>query len=72
MNDNVELLAAKNFNIPIMERAKLLGLLASEKNDCIGICGTHGKTTTTSLITHILLSLKNSIANKIIFTQNIK
>ncbi len=56
MNDNVELLAAKNFNIPIMERAKLLGLLASEKNDCIGICGTHGKTTTTSLITHILLS----------------
>ena len=55
MDDNAELIAAKNSAIPTIGRAKLLGLLASEKENCVGVCGTHGKTTTTSLITHILL-----------------
>lgn len=57
MQDNPELIAAKNSNIPTVERAKLLGFLASEKENCVGVCGTHGKTTTTSIITHVLINL---------------
>ena len=55
--DNIELKTATDLGIPTMERAKLLGLLASDKKECVGVCGTHGKTTTTSLLTHILLNL---------------
>ncbi len=55
--DNEELLEAQKLNIKTVERAKLLGFLASEKENCVGVCGTHGKTSTTSLITHILLNL---------------
>lgn len=57
MEDNPELIAAKKSGITTIERAKLLGLLANEKENCIGICGTHGKTTVTALVTHILLKL---------------
>lgn len=56
--DNVELLAAQKLGIKVLERAKLLGLLASEKSQSVGVCGTHGKTTTTALITHILIELQ--------------
>ena len=53
--DNPELVAAKNMGIPTMERSHLLGALTRHYDNVIGVCGTHGKTTVTSMITHILI-----------------
>lgn len=55
MSDNPELCAAKASGIPTIERAELLGYLTSQYQNCICICGTHGKTTTTSMATQILV-----------------
>ena len=51
--NNPELLAARNARIPIVARAEMLGELMRFRYG-IAIAGTHGKTTTTSLITSIL------------------
>jgi len=48
--DNVELLRAKQLKIPTIERADFLGALTKCFQDTIAISGTHGKTTTTSMI----------------------
>ena len=56
MEDNPELIAAKASGKPVLERSELLGLITSQYQNCIGISGTHGKTTTTALLTHILLA----------------
>jgi len=48
--DNPEILAAKEKNIPIIERADFLGELTRCFNDTITIAGTHGKSTTTSMV----------------------
>ncbi len=53
--DNPELVAAKENGIPTFERSKLFGYFTRNYNNCIGICGTHGKTTVTSMLTHILI-----------------
>ncbi len=53
--DNPELVAAKELGIPTMERSHLLGALTRHYDNVIGVCGTHGKTTVTSMITHILI-----------------
>ena len=53
--DNPELVAAKEQGIPTMERSHLLGALTRCYDDVIGVCGTHGKTTVTSMITQILI-----------------
>lgn len=50
---NPELVYAKNSGIPIIPRAEMLGELMRMKYS-IAVSGTHGKTTTTSLIAHIL------------------
>lgn len=55
LDDNPELVAARASGIPLVERADLLGWLTSRFNGCYCICGTHGKTTTTSMLTQILL-----------------
>lgn len=55
---NPELVYAKENNIPMMERAVLLGALMSSYKKSIAISGTHGKTTTTSMVSSILLSAK--------------
>lgn len=55
MDDNPELCAAKASGIPTIERAELLGYLTTQYQDCICVCGTHGKTTTTSMLTQILV-----------------
>lgn len=52
--DNEELKAARNKNIRILERSELLGLIASAFYCPICVSGTHGKTTTTSMIAQTL------------------
>ena len=51
--DNVELLAARERRIPIVQRATMLAELMRFKQG-IAIAGTHGKTTTTSLVASLL------------------
>lgn len=53
--DNPELAEAKNKGIPTIERSYLLGALTKRYKNCIGVCGTHGKTTVTSMITQVLV-----------------
>ena len=48
--EDPEMLEAKKFNIPTIERADFLGEITRCFNDTICISGTHGKTTTTSMI----------------------
>ncbi len=48
--DNPELVKARELNIPIVERGMFLGELTKLFKDTIGIAGTHGKTTTTSMV----------------------
>ena len=55
MDDNPELIAARASGIPTFERSKILGALSRRYENCIGICGTHGKTTTTSMTAQILI-----------------
>ena len=52
---NVERAEAEKRNIPTMERSVLLGAVTRQYDNCIGVAGTHGKTTVTSIITQILL-----------------
>ncbi len=53
-----ELELARSINIPIMERAEALGLIAKEYQHSIAIAGTNGKTTTTAMISTIFLEAK--------------
>lgn len=52
-SDNPELLAALEQRIPVVKRAEMLGELMRYRHG-IAVAGTHGKTTTTSLVTSIL------------------
>ena len=52
-SDNPEVLRAKEKNLPILQRAKMLALLMQAYQSII-VAGTHGKTTTTSLIASVL------------------
>ena len=52
--DNIELVTAKKRGIPIIERSELLGRLSSEFDRTVSVCGTHGKTTVTSMLAQIL------------------
>ncbi len=56
MSDNPELIAAKNSGAMVIERSVLLGLVTSWYDKAVCVSGTHGKTTTSSMITHILLA----------------
>lgn len=53
--DNPELCEARKKNIPTLERSKVLGALTRNYNNCIGVCGTHGKTTVSSMLTHVFI-----------------
>lgn len=48
--DNPELVKAKELGIPMMERSEFLGEITKLYEKTISICGTHGKTTTTSMV----------------------
>ena len=52
---NPERAEAERLHIPSMERAELLGQLMRHYARAIGICGAHGKTTTTSMLSEILV-----------------
>ncbi|WP_164173554.1 UDP-N-acetylmuramate--L-alanine ligase [Ruminococcus flavefaciens] len=54
MADNPELVAARASGVPVLERADLLGIVTSWYSNAICVSGTHGKTSTTSMITQIL------------------
>ena len=54
MEDNPELMAARASGIPVLERADLLGIITGWYNNAVCVSGTHGKTSTTSMITQIL------------------
>lgn len=54
--DNPELAAVRRANIPTLTRAELLGQIMDNYPRSVAIAGTHGKTTTTSMISQILLA----------------
>ncbi len=58
--DNPEIVEAKRLGIPLMERSHMLGALTRYYDNVIGVCGTHGKTTVSSMITHILILNKQN------------
>lgn len=53
--DNPEIIRAKELGLPIIERATLLGEIMKRYKYSIGVSGTHGKTTTTSMISMIFI-----------------
>lgn len=55
MDDNPELIAARQSGIPLLERADMLGLLTKRYSKCVCIAGTHGKTTTSAMSAEVLL-----------------
>ena len=54
-NDNPEISAARALGIPIFERAEAWGVIMQNYPNAICISGTHGKTTTTSMVTQIFM-----------------
>lgn len=55
MADNPELIAAKASGVPVLERSELLGIVSSWYDNAVCVSGTHGKTTTTSMLTQVLV-----------------
>ena len=53
--NSLELNYLKSRGVKILKRAEVLGML-SEQHKALAIAGTHGKTTTTALVTHILMT----------------
>ena len=54
--DNPEIVAAKAKGIPTVERSVMLGMLMARYPRSVAVSGTHGKTTTTGMLTQILLA----------------
>ncbi len=54
--DNPEILEAKDKNITLMDRAEFLGHIMKGHKYNVAISGTHGKTTCTSMLSHVTLS----------------
>ena len=54
--NNCELKYCKSLNIPCISRGEYLGYLSKQYNNCIAVCGAHGKTTTSALISYIFHS----------------
>lgn len=56
-DDNPEIVAAREKRIPVVKRAEMLAELMRLKT-CVAVAGTHGKTTTTSLVTAMFESAR--------------
>lgn len=54
--DNPEYIAVSEKGIPMLTRAQLLGQIMSNYKYSVAVSGTHGKTTTTSMMSHVLLA----------------
>ena len=54
-NDNPEIAGARAAGIPVFERAQAWGVIMKAYENAVCISGTHGKTTTTSMVAHILM-----------------
>lgn len=57
--DNPEFAEARSQGLPMLSRAELLGQIMDNYNNSVAVAGTHGKTTTTSMISEILLAAKS-------------
>ncbi|WP_461207212.1 UDP-N-acetylmuramate--L-alanine ligase [Clostridium sp. DL1XJH146] len=57
-NDNPELIEGSKLNISIMDRAEFLGHIMRGHKYNVAVAGTHGKTTTTSMLSSIILQAK--------------
>ena len=55
-NDNPEIAAARASGIPVFERAQAWGVIMQAYKNAVCISGTHGKTTATSMMTHVLMA----------------
>ena len=55
-DDNPEIRAARELGIPVFERTQAWGSIMKDYRSALCISGTHGKTTTTSMCTHILMA----------------
>ena len=55
-DDNPEIMEAHRLNIPVFERTEAWGAIMKDYKNALCISGTHGKTTTTSMSTHILMA----------------
>ena len=55
-DDNPEIMAAHALGIPVFERTQAWGAISKDYTNALCIAGTHGKTTTTSMCTHILMA----------------
>ena len=55
-NDNPEIAGARAAGIPVFERAQAWGVIMRAYRNAICVSGTHGKTTTTSMVAHILMA----------------
>ena len=55
-NDNPEIAYARANGIPVFERAQAWGVIMKSYRNAVCISGTHGKTTTTSMVAHILMA----------------
>ena len=53
---NPEIAAAKEKGLPVFERAEAWGAMMQQYENAVCIAGTHGKTTTTSMTTHIFMA----------------
>lgn len=54
-SDNPELVEAKRRGLPVVERSVMLGMMAAQYKKPICVSGTHGKTTTTAMLTQIMI-----------------
>ena len=55
-DDNPEVVAARRLGIPVFERTQAWGSIMKDYENALCIAGTHGKTTTTSMCTHIMMA----------------
>ena len=61
-DDNPEIAAALAAGIPVFERAQAWGAIMTHYENALCVAGTHGKTTTTSMCTHVFLAAQRDPA----------